>query len=122
MFGNLYNICMKNPTGSQHIYPDGQTHYQRNKKRFILRSKKRRIANKSFLTEYKRNKKCSDCGYSNQEFPSTLDFDHKPGSVKDRELADVGGWSRERILKEISKCEIVCSNCHRIRTARRLQN
>lgn len=50
-----------------------------------------------------------------------MDFDHRPSEVK---MYTIGSKSRcrntpERILeieKEIEKCDIVCSNCHRIRT------
>ena len=32
----------------------------------------------------------------------------------------IGGWSREKVDEEIKKCDIVCSNCHRIRTYSKL--
>jgi hypothetical protein len=58
---------------------------------------------------------CTDC---KQTFPTVcMDFDHVSG-VK---AANVGrlanqAVSIEKILEEIKKCELVCSNCHRIRT------
>jgi hypothetical protein len=63
---------------------------------------------------------CVDCGYNIH--PAALDFDHRPGTVK---LFAIGtnrgrgecGWSL--ILAEIAKCEVVCANCHRIRTVTR---
>lgn len=51
-----------------------------------------------------------------------LDFDHiEPGS-KDLEISYAvhGGWSESRLRKEMSKCRILCANCHRRETA--LQN
>ena len=58
---------------------------------------------------------CMDCGVS---YPScVMDFDHRPGTTKTR-----GGVSQmskapwERVLDEVAKCDLVCSNCHRIRT------
>ena len=59
---------------------------------------------------------CSDCY---QTFPPcAMDFDH----VKDRKKKDVSAMkshSLKAIVAEIKKCDLVCSNCHRIRTWRR---
>jgi hypothetical protein len=57
---------------------------------------------------------CKDCGEDN---PIVLEFDHqkdKRGNVGDL-LRKGSSW--ERILEEIEKCEVVCANCHRKRTA-----
>jgi hypothetical protein len=63
---------------------------------------------------------CADCGLS---FPYyVMDFDHRPGEIKDFALANVASQSRisaKRIRAEIAKCDVVCANCHRIRTWRR---
>lgn len=62
---------------------------------------------------------CMDC---NKTFPRVcMDFDHRPGTEK---IADVSilinqSSSISKISKEIEKCDIVCSNCHRIRTGER---
>jgi hypothetical protein len=62
---------------------------------------------------------CADCGFN--KHPEALDFDHLPGAVK---LGGVGyllarNGTRETVFAEIAKCEVVCANCHRIRTAER---
>ncbi len=47
-----------------------------------------------------------------------LEFDH----LKDKAFnigASLSGRSWASILDEIAKCEVVCANCHRRRTARR---
>lgn len=66
-----------------------------------------------------KNKPCKDCGLSFP--PCVMDFDHKPGTQKRDDIASlIGrgvGW--ETLLQEIKKCELVCSNCHRIRTDKR---
>jgi hypothetical protein len=63
---------------------------------------------------------CADCG---QCFPFyIMDFDHRPGEVKAFAVANVAGQTRisaARIQAEIAKCDVVCANCHRIRTWRR---
>lgn len=47
-----------------------------------------------------------------------MDFDHLPGKRKvdtvSQMVTDLEPW--EKILREIAKTELVCSNCHRIRT------
>ena len=45
-----------------------------------------------------------------------MDFDHVRG-VKHKNVSElIGTLSKKKIDEEIAKCEIVCSNCHRIRT------
>lgn len=54
---------------------------------------------------------CSKCG---EDHPATLQFHHRDPSKKDSNLANIylKGWSKERIMKEIEKCDILCANCH----------
>jgi hypothetical protein len=62
---------------------------------------------------------CVDCGESDLV---VLDFDHLPGADKRFDIARaVTGSTRSwaTIHAEILKCEVVCANCHRRRTARR---
>lgn len=80
-------------------------------------------ANGLRVHEFKSTTPCMDC---TNTFPAEcMDFDHRPGEVK---VNCVGimvahGWSWEKIETEIAKCDLVCSNCHRIRTRkRRLEN
>jgi len=56
--------------------------------------------------------KCSRCP---ETFWACLEFHHLNPDKKDIALAQVikRGWSKERIIREIEKCEILCSNCHR---------
>lgn len=75
-------------------------------------SRKRRRA---FLDELK-DVPCADCG--NRFPPECMDFDHISGDKR----FNIGKsllTSIEKVLEEIDKCEIVCSNCHRIRTRNR---
>ena len=60
---------------------------------------------------------CVDCGYSANAF--ALDFDHKPEFHKHNEVAQLAACSWRTILEEIAKCDLVCANCHRIRTMSR---
>jgi hypothetical protein len=77
--------------------------------------------NRARVTAYLRNlrsKPCMDCG---GEFPpECMDFDHRPEETKLFHIAQLShGRSRERLNAEVAKCDIVCANCHRIRTRKR---
>lgn len=63
---------------------------------------------------------CADCG---GRFPQVcMDFDHVRGEKIDTISRMIRmSYSWENILAEIAKCEVVCSNCHRVRTATRGQ-
>jgi hypothetical protein len=52
---------------------------------------------------------------------SAMHWDHLPGSFKRREVSMrvLCGFRRETILDEIAKCELVCANCHAVRTFER---
>lgn len=56
---------------------------------------------------------CTDCGRVLP--PVAMDFDHI-GDDKVAGIAQMWSWGRERVLAELAKCELVCANCHRIRT------
>lgn len=54
--------------------------------------------------------KCSHCGYS--KYVGALEFHHLDPKEKDFGISGkVLGW--ERIKKELEKCTLLCSNCHR---------
>lgn len=61
---------------------------------------------------------CADCGKSYG--PHVMDFDHREGETKRGNPADISAkYSLKFYLKEIAKCDVVCSNCHRERTYQR---
>lgn len=73
------------------------------------------------INEIKLERGCTDCGY--RAHPAALDFDHLPGFEKRHTVA----WliSQNRLadaFTEIEKCEVVCTNCHRVQTATRRQH
>lgn len=63
---------------------------------------------------------CTDCGLAWP--PYVMQFDHLPGFQKEFGVT-VRAWGkgRAKVLEEIAKCELVCANCHFIRTHQRLQ-
>jgi hypothetical protein len=69
------------------------------------------------LAEIKEASGCVDCGINNHII---LDFDHLRDKKYNISRMIHDGFSWKAIKKEIEKCEIVCANCHRIRTYNRL--
>jgi hypothetical protein len=94
------------------------------RKRDIRRQKKRQrlwsIRSLAYVSMIKLERGCADCGYRGH--PAALDFDHLPGTEK---RGAVSVMCRKMCIKradldaEIVKCEVVCANCHRIRTYNR---
>ena len=72
---------------------------------------------KKRLSEIKEASGCTDCGETN---PIVLDFDHLKDKKYNVSRMIHDGFSWAAIKKEIAKCEVVCANCHRIRTHNRL--
>jgi NAD-dependent dihydropyrimidine dehydrogenase PreA subunit len=67
---------------------------------------------------YKEENGCFDCGAMLPHY--VLEFDHKPEFEKInspyRVMKDLG---LKKAWEEIAKCDVVCANCHRIRTYER---
>lgn len=73
---------------------------------------------RDYVQAIKLERGCADCGYN--AHPAALDFDHLPGTVKTMRLASApGGSTMAKLIAEMEKCEVVCANCHRVRTAER---
>ena len=94
--------------------------YERNRERHIenvnaIRRELRRTH--AAIVARGKSRPCADCGVTYP--PYVMDFDHVRGN-KLREIGVMRGTvSTQVLLAEIAKCEVVCSNCHRIRTHRR---
>lgn len=73
----------------------------------------RRAEVKSWYDELKATMACANCG---ENHPAVLDFHHRGDQTKDLAVSQAinNGWSKDRILAEIEKCDVLCSNCHRI--------
>lgn len=61
--------------------------------------------------------RCLDCGYEGPPF--MYDFDHRDPADKSFAVTS-GGQTRayDRVYAESLKCDLVCANCHRMRTHR----
>ena len=88
--------------------------YIDNKKRrdnLNKRAKERIVRNKKFVREYKLSIGCQICGYKKTYY--ALEFHHEKDNDKKYNISLMKTLSIETILKEIKKCKVVCSNCHR---------
>jgi len=94
--------------------------YPKNKKKHIsyINNIKKKIG--SYVLDFKKRSKCFDCGIKGDRYPEVLDFDHVNGDKKFN-ISEFRKYTSgfNKVKKEISKCEVVCANCHRIRTADR---
>jgi|ERR1051326_6085747 hypothetical protein len=109
--------------------------YRKHRKEKLIRNKiwhdknvdkHRALVNKWCISRYRRNLEivskiknvpCMDC--NNSFPPECMDFDHREGTEKCFTIGSRTTLSLERLMTEIAKCDIVCSNCHRIRTRKR---
>jgi hypothetical protein len=94
-----------------------QEHYALNRERYIGAAVRRRAAVASeraaYLVEFFATHPCVDCGESD---PLVLEFDHLGD-----ESFNIAKGLRDRswvaLMEEMDKCDVVCANCHRRRTA-----
>ena len=87
--------------------------YADRKEYILLQTRERRAANRTWLRGIK-SLPCIDCGNS---YPScVMEFHHRDPSEKSFTIGEELGRNRDRIIAEIAKCDLICANCHRIRT------
>lgn len=88
----------------------------KNRKDLYAAQKRHRDENHKKMWELLENSECKDCRIAD---PRVLEFDHLDRKEKSFNIARaIAGSTRSwaSIKKEIDKCDIVCANCHRIRT------
>ena len=96
-------------------------HYSKNTQYYKDKSVARRRELKAFVDKLKEGP-CEDCG---KRFPIVcMDFDHRPGETKYANVSNmvVKYASKRKLEAELAKCDLVCANCHRIRTQVRANN
>lgn len=87
-------------------------YYARNSEPFKARAKGYRKRNRLRMIEYKKTLACSVCGFADYR---ALQFHHRDPETKRHTVASLGDRaSWELIEEEISKCDVLCANCHQI--------
>lgn len=84
-----------------------------------VKANARRVARerRDLLQAIKLERGCKDCGYKG--CAEALDFDHRDPATKQHNISRVKTCALKVLLAEVDKCDVVCANCHRVRTARR---
>ena len=88
------------------------------------RRRSRKVSDRrAVLVAALKDRPCSDCVV---KYPRpVMEFDHRDPSTKDRRFGGPGGMAARTsvavFLAEVEKCDVVCANCHRMRTWARLQ-
>lgn len=112
----LYNeckVCMNQRT-KENYYKN----HSRQKEIRKRNTNNRRVQHKEKILQYLLTHNCTDCAESD---PIVLEFDHVHGKKSFNISAGLmKNW--EVIEEEINKCEVVCANCHKKRTANRSGN
>ena len=93
---------------------NASAYYRENMREIIEKVQLCRKRRKHDLIAYKGGA-CFDCG---GVFPDVcFDFDHRDVGTKSFEISKRMGHSLGKLFAEADKCDLVCANCHRIRTA-----
>jgi hypothetical protein len=92
--------------------------YLSNVEKYKTKAKKAAKKARDFVNDIKSNSSCFDCGISYPNEPWLFDFDHTKDKI-DCVSVLVSTKSKETVLQEIEKCDLVCLICHRRRTANR---
>lgn len=92
---------------------------QEQRQKSVDRQRDNRNKFRKYIQSYKTGKTCVDCG---NEFPYfILQFDHRPDEKKLFNISHIASVrTMDRLTAEIDKCDLVCANCHAMRTWSRL--
>ncbi len=93
-------------------YYENHSHYRNshNKSRNQIREQNARK-----IFEYLMKHPCLSCGESD---PIVLEFDHRDSFDKTENISNlINHSSWKRIESEIQKCDVLCANCHRRKSA-----
>lgn len=102
---------------------NGRNHYRANRDYYVAKAKRRgaqlRAEIQAWILDYLRCHPCIDCGVRDIR---VLEFDHRNPDDKVMPVSKLAtlGWSLATVQREVSKCDVRCANCHRIKTVEEL--
>lgn len=85
--------------------------WRKNNPQHREQAKAARQSKYEWVNNLKASLKCAKCG---EAHPACLEFHHRDRKDKRATISLViWRWSRKRLMAEIEKCDVLCSNCHR---------
>lgn len=84
------------------------SHYRKEK---MSQAQKYRVRNQEIVRKFKLAKGCQKCGFSAHHV--ALELHHRDPKAKEFKIGCTT-CSLNRLMAEIDKCEVLCSNCHKI--------
>jgi hypothetical protein len=111
--GGLQDLCK--PCNIERNKRWYREHPEARPQRMNAYARARRERHHARVLAYLTSHPCMDCGEND---PVVLEFDHLHDKVAN--VSEMLSRSWAAILAEIEKCDVVCANCHRRRTAERL--
>jgi predicted HNH restriction endonuclease len=103
-------IPTNRPKNKNHRNEYDKKYFLKNKENIYKNRKKRMRLNKINLIK-KLGGKCGVCGYD--KCPAAFDFHHNIKGKENNISVLLKNASKEKLLKEIKRCILLCSNCHR---------
>lgn len=113
---HLIHVAYSNPDDPR-IKEGKSRHYKKHKDYYVQRAAAKRNEIRTFLQAVK-SYPCEDCSGSYPYY--VMQLDHRPDEIKlvnPATLVNCGSWGK--VIDEIMKCDLVCANCHAIRTFER---
>ena len=87
-------------------------YYENNRAKVLAANTANKATHKQKWDEFKATLKCTKCGFNH---PAALDFHHKDPALKEHNVHKLlANKQFTKAYKEIEKCVVLCSNCHRI--------
>ena len=91
-------------------------------KRNTKKSENRKVITKRnalYIREVFRQNPCKHCGETD---PVVLEFDHVDPKLKTKNVSEMIYNSLANLKSEIEKCQVLCANCHRRKTAKQFNH
>lgn len=90
-----------------------RNHYLKNKDQYRKRNRRRKLEKKIEHSLLKESRPCMDCLH----WPYyVMHFDHARGDKTFNISRKYGDLGKEKLGDELGKCDLVCANCHAVRT------
>lgn len=86
-----------------------KAHYKKNKEKYLEKAIISRDKANDWYEAFKNTLKCEVCG---EDHSACLDFHHTDPNEKEYSVAKLKN-SKKKLLEEVKKCKVLCSNCHR---------